>query len=83
MASLEAIMKKHNIGIDSPSSSSHGHAISASSFSFDATSTSSSDEWLIDSGAYYHMPKDKAIFFALNKCNTKKLLLVIIDLLVL
>jgi hypothetical protein len=71
-------MKKHNISIDSSSSSSssssHGHALSASGFSFDATSSSSSsDEWLIDSRASYCMAKDKAIFYALNKCNTKKI----------
>jgi hypothetical protein len=59
MAALEAAMKKHNISIDSPSSSSsHGHVLSASSFSFNTNSTSSSDEWLIDSGASYHMAKD-------------------------
>jgi hypothetical protein len=84
MEALEATMKKHNINIDSSSSSSsHGHALSASGFSFNATSTSSSDEWLIDSRASYHMAKDKAIFSALNECNTKKYLLVMIDLLVL
>jgi hypothetical protein len=78
-------MKKHNINIDSSSSnsSSHGHALSTSSFSFNATSTSSSYEWLIDFGASYHMAKDKAIFYSLNECNTKKYLLVMIDLLVL
>jgi hypothetical protein len=71
---LEAAMKKHNINIDSTSSSSsHGHALSASGFSFNATSTSSSDEWLIDSGASYHMAKEKAIFSTLNECNTKKI----------
>ena len=74
MATLEAAMKKHNINIDSPSSSSsHGHALSASGFSFNTTSTSSSDEWLIDSGASYHMAKDKDILSALNECNTKKI----------
>jgi hypothetical protein len=77
MAALEAAMKKHNISIDSSSSSSssHGHALSASVFSFNTTSTttSSSDEWLIDSGASYHMAKNKAIFYALNECNTKKI----------
>jgi hypothetical protein len=75
MEALEATMKKHNINLDSSSSnsSSHGHALSASSFSFNATSTSSSNEWLIDSGASYHMAKDKAIFFALNECNTKQI----------
>ena len=71
MATLEAVTKKHNINIDSTSSSSssHGHALSAYGFSFNTTSTSSSNEWLIDSGASYHMAKDKDIFFALNKCN--------------
>jgi hypothetical protein len=74
MSSLEAAMKKHNINIDY-TSSSHGHALSTSGFSFNSksTTTSSSDEWLIDSGASYHMAKDKAIFFALNECNTKKI----------
>jgi hypothetical protein len=64
-------MKKHNINLDS--SSSHGHALSSSDLSFNATYTSSSDEWIIDSGAYYHMAKDKTIFFALNECNTKQI----------
>jgi hypothetical protein len=74
METLEAAMKKHNINIDSTSSSSsHGHALFASGFSFNTTSTSSSDEWLIDSGASYHMAKDKDIFSALNECNTKKI----------
>jgi hypothetical protein len=75
MTTLEASMKKKNISIDSTSSSSssHGHALSASGFSFNTTSTSSFDEWLIDSGAYYHMAKDKDIFSALNECNTKKI----------
>jgi hypothetical protein len=74
MVALEATMKKHNISIAS-TSSSHGHALYASSFSFNSnsTTTSSSDEWLIDSRASYHMAKDKAIFFALNECNTKKI----------
>jgi hypothetical protein len=74
MEALEAAMKKHNINIDSTtSSSSHGHALSAFGFSFNTTSTSSFDEWLIDSGASYHMAKDKDIFVALNECNTKKI----------
>jgi hypothetical protein len=74
MASLEAMMKKNNIGIDSTCScSSHGHALSASGFSFNTTSTSSFDEWLIDSVASYHMAKDKDIFSNLNECNTKKI----------
>jgi hypothetical protein len=71
MATLEATMNKHNISIDS--TSSHGHALSASGFPFNTTSTSSSDEWLIDSRASYHMAKDNDIFFALNECNTKKI----------
>jgi hypothetical protein len=72
--SLEAAMKKHNINIDSTSSySSHGHELSPSGFSFNATSTSSFDEWLIYSRAPYLMAKDKAIFSALNECNTKKI----------
>jgi hypothetical protein len=75
MATLEAAMKKNNINIDSSSSSSHGHPLFASSFSFNtpSTTTSSSDDWLIDSGASYHMAKDKAIFSSLNECNTKKI----------
>ena len=73
MAALEATMKNHNINIDYVSSSSHGDALSASGFSFNATSTSSSDEWLIDSGASYHMDKDRDIFSTLNECNTKKI----------
>jgi hypothetical protein len=52
MEALASTMKKHNINISS-SSSSHGHALSSSSFSFNTTSTSSSDEWFIDSGAYF------------------------------
>jgi hypothetical protein len=73
MAALEAAKKKHNISIDS--TSSHEHTLFASGFSFNSnsTTTSSSDEWLIDSGASYHMDKDKAIFSALNECNTKKI----------
>jgi hypothetical protein len=74
MADLEAAMKKHNISINS-TSSSHRHALFACGFSFNSnsTTTSSSDEWLIDSGSSYHMAKDKAIFSALNECNTKKI----------
>jgi hypothetical protein len=74
MAALEEAMKKHNISIDSTSSSSsHGHALNAFGFSFNTTSTSSPKEWLIDSGASYHMAKDKDIFSILNECNTKKI----------
>jgi hypothetical protein len=74
MASLEATLNKNNINIESTtSSSSHGHALFASIFSFNTTSTYSSNEWLIDSGASYHMAKDKDIFSSLNQCNTKKI----------
>jgi hypothetical protein len=76
MAALEATMKKHNINIDSTSySSSHGHALSASGFSFNtnSTSTSTSNECVIDSGASYHMAKDRAIFSTLNECNAKQI----------
>jgi hypothetical protein len=77
MVALEETMKNLNINIDSTSSSSsHGHGISSFGFSFNATFTSSSDEWLIDYGASYHMAKDKTIFFSLNECNTKKIFVV-------
>jgi hypothetical protein len=74
METLEAMMKKHNIGIDSTSySSSHGHSLSASGLSFNTNSISCYDEWLIDLGTSYHIAKDKAIFSAVNECNTKKI----------
>jgi hypothetical protein len=76
MVALEATMKKQNISIDSTSSSSsHGHALSPFDFSFNtnSTSTSTSNEWLIDSGASYHMAENRAIFSTLNECNTKKI----------
>jgi hypothetical protein len=74
METLEVATKKQNINIDSTTSfSSHGNALSAYGFSFNETSTSSSDEWLIDSRASYHMAKDKAIFSTLNECNMKKI----------
>ena len=63
MAALEAAMKKHHINIDSSSeSNSHGHALCASGYSYTAFSSSTSNKWLIDSGASYHMAKDQAIF---------------------
>jgi hypothetical protein len=74
MATLETMMTKHNINIDSTySSSSHRHALFSSGFFFNATSNSSSDEFLIDSRASYHMSNNKAIFSSLNECNTKKI----------
>jgi len=67
MEALEVVMKKQNINIDSSSTTSfsYGHALSIVGFSFNATSTSSSNEWLIDYGAYHHMNKDKTIFLLL------------------
>ena len=63
MATLEATMRKHHINLDSSSeSTSHGHALCAFGYSYTASSSSTSNEWLIDFGAYYHMAKDQAIF---------------------
>jgi hypothetical protein len=73
MESLEAMMKKYTINIDSSSSFSHGHALSSSGLSFNTTSTFSSNKWIIDSIASYHMAKNKATFSALNECNTNKI----------
>jgi hypothetical protein len=74
MTTLKIAMKKHNINVDSTFffSSSYGHVLSASGFCFNATSTFS-DEWLIDFETYYHMAKDKTIFYVLNECNTNKM----------
>ena len=84
MEALEATMKKHHIILDSSSeSTSHGHALCVSGYSYTASSSFTSNEWLIDSGAYYHIAKDKAIFYVMNECNTKRNLLVMIDLLML
>jgi hypothetical protein len=46
-----------------------GYALNVSS----SSSSSSSHEWLIDSGASYHMGKDKAVFSTLQDCNTKNI----------
>ena len=74
MAYLEATMKKHHINLDSSSkSTSHGHALCASGYSYTASSSSNSIEWLIDSGASYHMAKDKAIFSTMHEYNIKKI----------
>ena len=73
MAALEAAMKKHHISIDSSSESrSHGHALCASSYSYNASS-STQNEWIIDSGASYHMDKDQSIFSTMHECNTKQI----------
>ena len=53
MAALEVAMKKHHISLDlSSKCNSHGHALCASAYSYTAYSSSTSNEWLIDSGAY-------------------------------
>ena len=66
-------MKKHHIQLDSSSNSSSGQALSAYGFALNVSSCSSSNEWLINSGASYHMAKDKAMFSGLNDCNTKQI----------
>ena len=74
MAALEAAMKKHHISIDSSSEfNSHGHVICASGYSYTASFSSTSNEWLIDSRASYHMAKDQAIFYTMQECNTKQI----------
>jgi septal ring-binding cell division protein DamX len=90
MESLEATMKKHNIHLNTSLKSYLGQALSASAYAssssgyaLNVSSSSSSHEWLIDSGASYHMGKDKVVFSTLQDCNTKKFLLVMVDLLVL
>ena len=84
MAALEAAMKKHHISLDSSlESNTYGHALCASGYSYTTSSSSTSNEWLVDSGASYHMDKDKAIFSTMHECNTKQYLLVMIDLLML
>ena len=74
MTTLEAVMKKHHIILDSSlESTSHGHALCASGYSYTTSSSSTSNECLIDFGASYHMAKDKAIFSTMHECNTKKI----------
>ena len=74
MAALEVAMKKHHIILDlSSESTSHGHALCASGYSYTTSSSSTSIEWFIDSGAFYHMAKDKAIFYTMHECNTKQI----------
>ena len=72
MAALEAAMKKHHISLDS-SSESNSHGLCASGYSYTTSSSSASNEWLIDSGASYHMAKDQAIFSTMHECNTKQI----------
>ena len=81
MAALEASMKKHHIGLDSSSESpSHGHELCASGYSYTTSFSSTSIEWLIDSGASYHIAKDQAIFLLCINVTPSKYLLVMIDL---
>ena len=69
MEALKATMKKHNINLDHSSPSSSGMTISACgfqasrpSYALNVSSSSHSHEWLIDSGASYHMAKNKPCF---------------------
>eukprot|EP00253_Pinus_taeda_P021452 PITA_21452 len=84
MEALEAAMKKHNIHVEhsstSTSTSSSGMALSACrcqtsqfDYALNVSSSFHSHEWLIDSGASYHMAKNKAMFSSLHDCNTKNI----------
>ena len=80
MEVLETTMKKHNIHLDTSSASSSGqtlstsiYALSKSGYALNVTCYYPSQEWVIDYGASYHMNKDKALFLALNNCNTKNI----------
>eukprot|EP00253_Pinus_taeda_P032314 PITA_32314 len=84
MEALEAAMKKHNIHVEHSSTptsnSSSGMALSAcrcqssqSGYALNVSSSSHSHEWLIDSGASYHMAKNKAMFSSLHDCNTENI----------
>ena len=82
METLEVAMKRHSIHLDTSSTSSLGQALSTyiyapsiSGYALNVTSYSPSQEWLIDSGASYHMGKDKDVFSALNNFNTKNVFL--------
>ena len=73
-------MKKHNINLENSSTLSSGMALSAcgcqasrSGYALNVSSSSYSHEWLIDSGASYHMAKNKSMFTSLNDCNTKNI----------
>jgi len=87
MEAIKSTMKnnKNTLDISFSNSSSHGHGLSTFNFSFNATPTSSSsNDWLIDSEGYYHMDKDKTIFFyLLMNVPPNKYLLVMTYLLVL
>ena len=57
----------------SSKSTSHGHALCATGYSYTTYSSSTSNEWLNDSGASYHMAKDQAIFSTMHEYNTKQI----------
>ena len=74
MVALEAVMKKHHISLYLSSESTfHGHALCASGYSYITYSSSTSNEWLINSGASYHMAKDQAIFSTMHERKTKQI----------
>ena len=82
MEALEAEMKKHNIHLEHSSTSTSSSWItlftcgcqeSRSGYALNVSSSSHSHECLIDSGASYHMDKNKAMFSSLNDCNTKNI----------
>ena len=76
----EVATEKHNIHLEHSSNSSSGMALPAcgcqasrSGYALNVSSSSHSHECLIDSGASYHMAKNKAMFSYLNDCNTKNI----------
>ena len=71
--SLGSSNENHIILDSSSESNSHGHALCASGYSYTASYSSTSNEWLIDYGASYHMDKDQAIFSTMHECNTKQI----------
>ena len=81
MEVLEKTIKKQHISLNFSSKTTyHGHALCTSSLSYSASYSSTSNEWVINSGAYYDKAKDQAIFYTMHECNTKQIFLVKIDL---
>ena len=73
-------MKKHNIHFDTSSTSSSRQSLSSSvyapsrsGYALNVTYSSPSQEWLIASGASYHMGKDKVVFSTLNNGDAKNI----------
>jgi len=71
MDALEAAMKKHNIHLEHSSTSTSSSRIALSTCGFQASqsdyalnvsSSSHSHEWIVYSGASYHMAKTKPCF---------------------